>query len=100
MIFKRKMSFNKHDDDNNEGGKDRSHQGFNSASLTALSCSSEKDLRTACYCEENIWRLAYRRLRGSSQEETVEEDRRNDRVSLGGKENEEYYVVFVSNKER
>jgi hypothetical protein len=75
---------------------DHSHQRPNSASSTAISCVSEKDLRTACYCEENIWRLAYRRLRGS-REET---ERRNDRTSLGGKENEEYYVVFVSNKER
>mmetsp|Transcript_249 Transcript_249/g.405 ORF Transcript_249/g.405 Transcript_249/m.405 type:complete len:263 (-) Transcript_249:40-828(-) len=97
MIFQRRMSLNKHDG----GGKDRSHQEPNSASSTALSCSSEKELRTACYCEENIWRLAYRRLRGSSREETVEEDSRNDRVRKGGnKENEEYYVVFVSNKER
>ena len=34
------------------------------AAETALSCASDRDLRVPCYCEENVWRLAHRRLRG------------------------------------
>lgn len=58
------------------------------AALTALSCASERELRVPCYCEENVWRLAYRRLHGggSSKGENNKDTR--------------YYVVFVSNEAR
>jgi len=74
-----------------KGGRKRFHDtNKNSAGATARSCIKEKNLRAPCYCEENVWRLAYHRTMGD----------------LGGgeinnsKENEEYYVVFVSNEER
>lgn len=57
------------------------------AALTALSCASERELRVPCYCEENVWRLAYRRLNGGGSSEGENKDNR-------------YYVVFVSNEER
>jgi len=86
MLFERRNSITR----SNAGSKDSHDTNKNSASATARSCIIEKNLRTPCYCEENIWRLAYRRIMGD----------------LGGgeinnsKENEEYYVVFVSNEER
>ena len=57
------------------------------AALTALSCASERELRVPCYCEENVWRLAYRRLYGGGSSKGENKDNR-------------YYVVFVSNEER
>lgn len=64
------------------------HAGKNSAGATATSCPSETKLRCPCYCEENVWRLAYRRLHGHSHSHSHE------------KENEQYHVVFISNHER
>ena len=52
------------------------------AALTAVSCSTERELRVPCYCEENVWRLAYRRIYGRRETD------------------ERLYVVFVSNEER
>ena len=49
------------------------------AAKTALEAHSDQDLRVPCYCEENVWRLAYRRLHF-----------RDD-------QNLHYYVLFISN---
>jgi hypothetical protein len=49
------------------------------AAKTALEAPSDRSLRVACYCEENVWRLAHRRLRSNPKNST-------------------YYVVFVSNQ--
>lgn len=93
MLFQKRKSSNLSQETCN------THDCENTAKATAISCPSEKSLRTACYCEENIWRLAYRRLHGASTQGIME--KRNDRSSLGeDKENDEYYVVFVSNQER
>ncbi len=64
----------------------------NSAKATANNCRSERDLRVPCYCEENVWRLAYRRIFGRNSHDSKAED--------VDKENEQYYVVFVSNDDR
>ena len=32
------------------------------ASKSALEATSDISLRVPCYCEENVWRLAYRRI--------------------------------------
>jgi hypothetical protein len=51
------------------------------AAETALDgTKSDRDLRCPCYCEENVWRLAYRKLH---------------RMAID--ENEEYFVIFISN---
>ena len=47
------------------------------AAKTAVEASSDHDLRIAYYCEENAWRVVYRRIR----------DQPEDR----------FYVVFISN---
>jgi hypothetical protein len=79
----------------------------NSAGATAISCRSEQDLRVACFCEENVWRLAYRRLFGASSLSTASSSSSSSSSVLQltnsstiDKENEEYYVVFVSNDEK
>uniref|UniRef100_A0A7S4VFW3 Protein N-terminal glutamine amidohydrolase n=1 Tax=Ditylum brightwellii TaxID=49249 RepID=A0A7S4VFW3_9STRA len=65
----------------------------NSAASTALSCSSERSLRNPCYCEENVWRLAYRKV----HEQDIN-NHHND--GNNNNNNEEYHVVFISNEEK
>lgn len=47
------------------------------SAITALQAATDHDLRVACFCEENVWRLTYRRMQQQP------EDR--------------YFVVFISN---
>eukprot|EP00986_Skeletonema_menzelii_P015966 scaffold13175_cov163-Skeletonema_menzelii.AAC.1 len=54
-----------------------------SAESTALKSPSDDDLRVACYCEENAWRVVYRHLNGCC-------DNRHWK----------YYIVFISNNHR
>lgn len=84
------------------------HDGSHNSNLpgsTALSCPSEQELRVPCYCEENVWRLAYRRIHVDTSEEggaaahiircgeqTQEEE--NERLVSRN------YVVFISNEQR
>jgi hypothetical protein len=78
----------------------------NSAKATAISCRSEQDLQVACFCEENVWRLAYRRLFGPALTTSAEiassssSNSMSTNFSTVDKENEQYYVVFVSNDEK
>ena len=51
------------------------------AAKSALEAPSDESLRVPYYCEENIWRLAYRKIHGQHNE--VSKNR--------------YHVVFVSN---
>lgn len=69
-----------------------SYSGPNSAGFTARSCSSETKLRVPSYCEENVWRLCYRRLYGSLGKQDKQDDIGND--------NESYHVAFISNEQR
>jgi protein N-terminal glutamine amidohydrolase len=61
-----------------------------SATATALEAPSDQSLRVPCYCEENVWRLACRKLyecnKGGSQNV-------DDKNCLS----HQYHVVFVSN---
>lgn len=65
-----------------------------SAQASAISCPSELGLRVPCYCEENVWRLAHRRLFGPT---TITNTSTTDSDITVDKENEQYYVVFISN---
>lgn len=49
-----------------------------------MQCDNERDLRVPCYCEENVWRLAYRRLNNATAD----------------LQREEYFVAFVSNEQK
>ena len=84
-----------------------------SAEATALSSSSDHDLRIPCFCEENAWRVAYRHLRGHHivDDGTRDEDGNGPntsdfRCSDNGNNGEatlngwKYYVVIISNEER
>lgn len=53
-----------------------------SAKATALEPIPDHHLRVPCYCEENVWRLAYRKV--------------NQQIHADGKR-ARYYVAFVSN---
>mmetsp|Transcript_40959 Transcript_40959/g.46535 ORF Transcript_40959/g.46535 Transcript_40959/m.46535 type:complete len:237 (-) Transcript_40959:11-721(-) len=53
----------------------------NEAVQSALEASSDQDLRVPCYCEENIYRLAVRKLKFQEEEQDVDS---------------KYYVIFVS----
>jgi protein N-terminal glutamine amidohydrolase len=62
---------------------------LNSARRTALSSASEQELRVPYYCEENVWRLAYRLLHGNTKG-----------YSPVDRENTSYWVVFISNERK
>lgn len=49
------------------------------AARTALEAPSDQSLRIPCYCEENVWRLAYRKLQQTDSKA------------------KEYFVVFITN---
>lgn len=54
------------------------------AETSAIQCSSDHNLRSPCYCEENAWRLVYRHLHLNKDNDT----------------SWRYNVVFISNKLR
>eukprot|EP00956_Cyclotella_meneghiniana_P022550 scaffold42803_cov78-Cyclotella_meneghiniana.AAC.1 len=56
------------------------------AESTALQCSSDHDIRSPYYCEENVWRIVYRHLHLNMVK---------DKSSSW-----QYNVVFISNKLR
>lgn len=84
------------------------HGGSHTSNLpgpTALSCPSEQELRVPCYCEENVWRLAYRRIHVDTSEEggaaahiihcgEQTQDEESERLVSRN------YVVFISNEQR
>lgn len=59
---------------------------FQEAETTALEAPSDQDLRVPCYCEENVWRLAYRKLKQEAAEQSTAPQQPNS-----------YHVLFVSN---
>ena len=52
------------------------------AARSALAAKTDASLRVPCYCEENVWRLAYREICTQESETT---------------QNRKYFVAFVSN---
>jgi protein N-terminal glutamine amidohydrolase len=52
------------------------------AAESALQCASDHDLRVAYYCEENVWRLAYRKRHHQLYHDSAED---------------RFWVVFISN---
>lgn len=50
-----------------------------SATDSALEVERDQDLRVPCYCEENVWRLAYRKIQARPNEQDC------------------YFVAFISN---
>jgi protein N-terminal glutamine amidohydrolase len=60
-----------------------------SAATTALLSASDHDLRVPYYCEENVWRLAYRKTRQQQQQP--------DTTLSSLSSSSSYFVVFISN---
>lgn len=58
----------------------------NEATRSALEVSIDRDLRVACYCEENVYRLVYRKLSAKSP------------AISSGISKTRYYVVFISSE--
>lgn len=54
-----------------------------SAAKSALDAPSDQSLRVPCYCEENVWRLVYRKL--------------HSKTDNGSRLHCQYYVVFITN---
>lgn len=65
------------------------NNGTLSAEETALAALSDHELRVPCYCEENVWRLAYRKKHHDSAG--------SSRNGSGGDEDHRWWVVFISN---
>ena len=67
-----------------------------SAETTALdpNLTSEQAFLFPCYCEENVWRLAYRRLHYKRDDDAGETEMQREEIP------EEYHVVFISNKRK
>jgi len=65
-----------------------------SAEASALdpNLPSEHALRVSCYCEENVWRLAYRRLNASLNQAKEK--------APTTAEVRKYHVAFISNKDK
>ena len=64
------------------------------AARTAIDAPSDRSLRVPCFCEENIWRLAYRHLYGVSSSSSSTNDTSS---SSSSPSSSCWYVVFVSN---
>lgn len=73
------------------------HQTVSSASTaakTALEAPSDQNLRVPCYCEENVWRLAYRKLQERDRNfDSIVDDPTVSTI----KDDLSYYVVLVTN---
>ena len=79
------------------------------AAKSAIEASSDKSLRVPCYCEENVWRLAYRKIH---QQEKKKQQQQEKQKRLQKKKiiktaaattttrttsSFHYHVVFISN---
>ena len=74
----------KSDSDSSSTGGGKGGYAPNSAEATALAAASGMDLRVPYFCEENVWRLAFRMLHHP--------DHKGRNSS-----NSQYHVAFVSN---
>lgn len=64
------------------------------AAKTALEAPSDRSLRVPCYCEENIWRLAYRKVHEQSTSSTTTS---TTSPARSRSPSTSYHVAFVSN---
>mmetsp|Transcript_2857 Transcript_2857/g.4042 ORF Transcript_2857/g.4042 Transcript_2857/m.4042 type:complete len:292 (+) Transcript_2857:127-1002(+) len=80
-----------------------------SAEHSALSCPTERELRVPCYCEENVWRLAYRRLHNQREQSPPNHDNgipHDDHSQIAmnhnmiNNNNPNLHVVFISSEGR
>jgi hypothetical protein len=80
------------------------------AAKSAIEASSDKSLRVPCYCEENVWRLAYRKIHQQEkkmqqqQEKQKQQKKKKKKIktavaatTTGTTSSFQYHVVFISN---
>lgn len=76
-----------------------SNETSNTAAATALAASGDLDLRVPCFCEENVWRLAHRKLHSSPSSHSNSTTKLSTSTSQSPLPDDEsrYFVAFVSN---
>ena len=79
------------------------------AAKSAIEASSDKSLRVPCYCEENVWRLAYRKIHQQEkkqQQEKQKQQKKKKKITRAAAATTttrtttssfQYHVVFISN---
>ena len=78
------------------------------AAKSAIEASSDKSLRVPCYCEENVWRLAYRKIhqqqeKKQQQQEKQKQQQKKIKTAAAATTTRtttssfQYHVVFISN---
>jgi N-terminal glutamine amidase len=67
-------------------------KGAPTAATTALSSHNDHDLRVPFYCEENVWRIAFRKLHGFHPME--------GRLNSSTMRDTKYIVLFISNERK
>ena len=80
------------------------------AAKSAIEASSDKSLRVPCYCEENVWRLAYRKIhqqekKKQQQQEKQKRQQKKKKIKTTAAATTttrttssfHYHVVFISN---
>ena len=80
------------------------------AAKSAIEASSDKSLRVPCYCEENVWRLAYRKIhqqekkKQQQQEKQKQQKKKKKKIETAAAATTtrttssfQYHVVFISN---
>lgn len=76
------------------------------AAKSALEATTDTSLRVPCYCEENVWRLVYRKLYHDNRNKQLQQQLQQDHHRMSLQENNHgknmadtvtYHVVFVSN---
>jgi hypothetical protein len=78
------------------------------AAKSAIEASSDKSLRVPCYCEENVWRLAYRKIHQQQKKKQQEKQEQQKKTikkaaaittisSSPSSSSSQYHVVFISN---
>jgi len=65
------------------------------AELSALSCTNDEDLRVPFYCEENIWRLCYKRQERQRRQGQGVQPQHNVNANP-----DQDFVLFISNAQK
>jgi uncharacterized protein (DUF302 family) len=72
------------------------------AAKSAIEASSDKSLRVPCYCEENVWRLAYRKIHQQKKQQEQQQEQQKKKIKKAAatttsSSSSQYHVLFVSN---
>jgi hypothetical protein len=68
-----------------------------SAAQSALAAPSVIALRVPCYCEENVWRLTFRKLYQQQQQQQQQQQNQLQQIASSNYTIVQYHVIFISN---